>query len=99
MAETWTRERVLADLLELVTDMTRDFEIDFEGGITPESRFGADLEFESTDVVELVGEIETRFKRRHIPFDKLILKDGRYADFSIRELADFLHQELNTPPA
>ena len=97
MTKEWKHEKVLEELLDLVKDMTRDFEIEFESEIGPESRFGADLEFESTDVVELVGSIEERFQRRHIPFDKLILKDGRYADFSIQELADFLYTELSTP--
>jgi acyl carrier protein len=97
MAEAWPRERILKELIGLVSDMTQDFEIEFESALGPAARFGADLEFESTDVVELIDTIETHFQRRSIPFDKLILKDGRYTDFSIRELADFLYTELNAP--
>jgi acyl carrier protein len=97
MAEAWSRARILEELITLVSDMTQDFEIEFESALGPDSRFGADLEFESTDVVELIDTIETHFQRRAIPFDKLILKDGRYADFTIRELADFLYAELNAP--
>jgi acyl carrier protein len=97
MVETRSRDEILKELLDLVRDMTRDFEIEFESELGPSSRFSADLEFESTDIVELIGTVESHFKRRNIPFDKLILKDGRYTDFSIRDLADFLHNELSAP--
>lgn len=33
---------------------------DLEGSVTPESRFGADLEMDSLDIVELVARLEKR---------------------------------------
>jgi acyl carrier protein len=99
MAAVWTPEKVLGELVLLVKDMTQDFEVEFENEIGPASRFVGDLEFESTDIVELLGAVETKFQRKKLPFDKLILKNGRYSDFSIQELADFLVTTLNTPAA
>jgi hypothetical protein len=46
--------------------------------------------------VELVVAIETHFQRRKLPFQNLVLKNGKYADFSVRDLARFLHQQLST---
>ena len=44
----------------------------------------------------LVGEIHKHYKRRNLPFERLLLVDGRYADeIRIGAIADFLHVELN----
>lgn len=94
-----TREQVLADMLNLVKDMIRDFDLDLDGGVQPSSFFVADLDFQSTDVVELIVQIEKLYQRRKLPFQKLVLKNGRYADFTVGELADFLHQQLSAPSA
>ena len=96
---TKTREQVLADMLKLVQDMTQDFDLDLEGGIKPGSFFVADLDFQSTDVVELIVQIEKLYQRRKMPFQKLVLKNGKYADFTVGELADFLHAQLSAPAA
>jgi acyl carrier protein len=94
---TWTKEQVEQDVLQIVKDMTQDFDFEFEGDIKPEAKFVENLAFESTDIVELIGAVEKKFQRRKLPFHKLVLKDGKYADFSIRQLSDFLTANLNTP--
>jgi acyl carrier protein len=90
-----TKEQIEQELLAIVKDMTQDFDFDFEGDIQPEAKFVENLAFESTDIVELIGAVEKKFQRRKLPFHKLVLKDGKYADFSIRQLADFLHANLS----
>lgn len=93
----WTRETVLAKLMELLQELTEDFDLDPDDAITPDAMLGEDLEFESTDVVELVVAIEHTFGRKRLPFQNLIARDGKYVDFSVSELADFLVEQLNTP--
>ena len=93
----WTRESVLAKLKELLEDLTEDFDLDPADAVTPASMLGKDLEFESTDVVELVVAVERTFGRKRLPFQKLIAREGKYVDFSVAELADFLVEQLNTP--
>jgi acyl carrier protein len=87
---------VLSDVLTIVKDLTSEFEFEFSGAIGPDSFFVADLDFKSTDVVELVVVLETHFQRRKLPFQNLVLKNGKYADFSVRELAAFLHKQLSS---
>lgn len=91
-----TESEVLSEVLKVVKELTSEFEFEFSGEIGPDSFFVADLDFKSTDVVELVVAIETHFQRRKLPFQNLVLKNGKYADFSVRELAAFLHQQLSS---
>ena len=39
-----------------------------------------DLGFESIDIVQFVVALEENFKRRDMPFEKLLMIDGRYVD-------------------
>ena len=93
---TRTESDVLRDVLSIVKNLTSEFEFEFSGEIGPDSLFVADLDFKSTDVVELVVAIETHFQRRKLPFQQLVLKNGKYADFSVRDLAAFLHKQLSS---
>ena len=93
---TRTENEVLSDVLKIVKELTSEFEFEFSGEIGPDSLFVADLDFKSTDVVELVVAIETHFQRRKLPFQQLVLKNGKYADFSVRDLAAFLHKQLSS---
>ncbi len=92
-------DQALAAVMDLVRDMMQDFDTELAGGVKPESFFVADLDFQSTDVVELIVQVEKRFQRRKLPFQKLVLKSGKYADFTVGELAAFLHEHLQQPAA
>ncbi len=96
---TLSNEYVRAQVVELVREMMQDVDTELAGAVKPESFFVADLDFQSTDVVELIVQIEKRFQRRKLPFQKLVLKNGKYADFTVGELADFLHAHLQQPAA
>ena len=99
-AAVHSKETILETLATILADMTSDWDIEHEGGIGPETRLIADLEFESIDVVQLIVAIEERFQRRDLPFEKLLMKDGRYVDeFRVADAVDFLHQHLNGAPA
>ena len=91
---TLSREEVQKAVLEIVQNMTQDFDFEFSGGIKPESMLGKDLGFESVDVVELFVAIEQHFKKRGLPFQKLVAGAEEYQDIGINQIIDFLHQNL-----
>ena len=91
------REAIQGVVLEILKDLTADWDADYSGGIGPDTLLIADLDFESIDVVELVVSIEGRFERRDLPFEKLLMDDGRYVeDLTVRQVVDFLESELVT---
>jgi acyl carrier protein len=90
-----TLEEVQQGLVESLKEMTSDFDTDFSGEITIDTHLGNDLNFESVDVVEMVVDIEERYGRRDIPFQKMMSGKEHYYDFSIREIADFLYSFLS----
>lgn len=88
-------ETITKDLIQILTDMTQDWDVDFSGGIGGQTRLVADLGFESIDVVMLIGEIHRHYNRRNLPFERLLLKDGGYVDdIRVSSLAEFLSTEL-----
>ena len=89
------RDAILADLGRILDEITGDWETGFTGGIRSETKLIADLGFESIDVVHLVVTLEEHFRRQDLPFDKVLMKEGRYVeDLTVGELADFLHGQL-----
>ena len=91
-----SREKIVEDLVLMITDITRDWDTELGGGITERTGLVADLGFQSIDVVMLVGEIHKHYHRRNLPFERVLLSGGRYAEeIRISDLADFLHAELN----
>jgi len=86
---------ILGALTEILTDITADWDLDFTGGIGPSTRLIADLMFESIDVVELVVAVEERFDRRDLPFEELLMDDGRYVDdLTVSQIVNFLIENL-----
>lgn len=94
----FTRDQLEQDLVKILTDMTTDWDLDLDGGISGETRLMADLSFESIDVVQLVVAIEAHVKRRGLHFEKLLMVDGRYVtELQVKQIADFLEQQLAAP--
>ena len=93
--EKLSKEQIFQEVSAILTDMTSDWDIDFEGGIMPETQVIADLQLESIDVVQLVAQLENKFRRKDLPFEKFLMVDERYRDdFSVQEMVDFLHNNL-----
>lgn len=90
-----SREKILEEVLTIVRDMTKDFDTDFAGGVGPQTHIVGDLGFESIDVVEMIVAIEEHYRRRDFPFQELVMKEGRYHDFTIQDLVDFLHTHVS----
>ena len=86
-----TSEELVGKLAELLQDFTQDWDNEFEGQMTPQTRLLADLGFESIDIIQLVVAIEEMVGKRKLPFNELLMRDGRYVDdLSIGQIADFL---------
>ena len=88
-------ETVSAGVVEILEGMTSDWDTGFAGGIKPSTRLIADLNFESIDLVQFVVALEEKFMRRDLPFEKLLMVEGRYVDdLSVVEVTDFLQEYL-----
>ncbi len=89
------RKPILKEVIGILEDMTSDWDLEFSGGIGPDTRLIGDLAFESIDMVQLVVAIEERFKRRDLPIEKLLMEDGRYVDdLRVGDVAGFLEEHL-----
>lgn len=92
--EKFSKEKILEDVIKIIKDVTSGFDTDYSNDLQPGSRIAADLGFESIDVVEMIVAIEEHYQRRDLPFQKLIMREGKYQDFKIAEIADFLYNYL-----
>lgn len=91
----FTGETILQNIIQILEHMTSDWDMEFTGPIGPDTRLIADLAFESIDVVQFIVQLETNFQRKDLPFEKLLMTDGRYReDFTVREVVTFLHGHL-----
>lgn len=88
-------EAVMSSLIRIIEEVTGDWETGFAGGVGADTRLIADLGFESIDVVHLIITLEEHFRRQDLPFEKVLMKDGRYVDdLRVGELAEFLAAHL-----
>lgn len=94
IGEKMDKGAILNDVLKIFKDLTSEFDTDFSGALGPEIRVTADLGFESVDVVEMIVALEEYYKRRDLPFQELVMDGGRYHDFTIGVLVDFLYKHL-----
>lgn len=85
------KEKILDDIREIVRDMIEDFGIDPPEKIDENTHFVKDLDFESTDIIELFVAIRKRYRCESIPFQNLVIKNNRFVDFSVGELVEFLY--------
>ena len=91
-----TREVILRRVVDVLDDITSDWDNALAGPIGPHTGLVGDLEFESIDVVQFIVAIEEKFRRRGLPFEELLMKDGRYVDeIKVEASVDFLHRHLN----
>lgn len=82
-------------IVAILQDMTSDWDIDFSGDIDTGTCLIRDLAFESIDIVQFVVALEQEFGKRNIPFDKLLMTDGRYvSDLSVGQVATFLSEHV-----
>ncbi len=90
-----TRESILTDVIAILNDMTQDWDLEFSGGIAGDTKLVGDLHFESIDIVQFIVAIEERFQRRGLPWEKILMTDGRYVDeIRVGDAAELLAQHL-----
>ena len=93
--KTFTRDELESGVCALLTDMTSDWELDYDQPINGDTRLMADLAFGSIDVVQLVVAIEALVERRQLHFEHLLMVDGRYVtELQVKQIADFLVEQL-----
>lgn len=94
--DSFTEEYIYKNIIEILKDMTSDWDMEFSGDIGVDTSLMVDLEFESIDVVQFIVAIEERFQRRGLPFEELLMKDGRYVDdVKVGAAVDFLYRHFN----
>lgn len=82
-------------LVALLKDTTSDWDLTLPNGIGVETQLIRDLAFESIDIVQFVMSIQQEFSRLDLPFEELLMVEGRYVnDLNIAEVAAFLSHHL-----
>jgi acyl carrier protein len=81
---------VLAGVLELISEMSGDWE--YSGEIGPETHFIADLGLESLEIVVLATMIQQRYGRLPFPayFDEIGQRPVEQRDVTVAELVAFV---------
>ncbi|HZZ72900.1 MAG TPA: acyl carrier protein [Pirellulales bacterium] len=83
------------DVVEILSDLTADWDQGLSGPLGPNTSVVGDLGFESLDVVYLVTAIEDRYGRQDLPFEELLMTDGRLVDdLTVNQIADFLSKHI-----
>ena len=87
---------ILRGLVEILEEMTQEWDTGLSGRIGPDTLLIENLTFESIDIVMLIVAIEERFGRKGLPFDQVLMADGQYVeDLRVRDLAAFLERALS----
>lgn len=90
------RETLLREVILILENMTSDWDLGYDGRIGPETCLISDLTCESIDIVQFVVALEEAFHRRDLPFERLLMADGRYVDdLTVNDVVDFLEANLN----
>lgn len=92
----YDQEILLTEVSAILRSMTADWDIENSEHVTKETRLIADLMFESIDVVQFIVAIEERFHRNDLPFEQLLMADGRYVEeLTVDEVLVFLSEQLS----
>jgi acyl carrier protein len=96
MEKYQTETDILKKLTSILEDMTSDWELDYSGGIIPDTGLIGDLSFESIEIVQLMVAIEQQFDIKNLTSEKLLMRDGKYVpELTVSEIANFLNEEIN----
>jgi len=88
-------DTILSGVVEILEDMTRDWDTGFSGRIGPDTSLMNGLTFESIDIVMLIVAIEERFGKKGLHFEELLMTDGHYVDdLKVSQIAGFLERLL-----
>lgn len=89
-------EAILARLKDVLDDFIEDWDTELDAPIGRDTKLLEDLGFESIDIIQLVVAIEEAFGKRKLPFEQVLMHEGRYVDdLSVGRIADFLHEQFS----
>lgn len=92
-----TTEAIQAKVINVLQDMTADWDLEDLNEIDAETKLMEDLAFESLDVVQFVVALEKEFERKNLPFQNLFMRDGDYVDeIEVKEVVEFLNKNITT---
>jgi acyl carrier protein len=93
-----SRQEIVADVIALLRQLADDW--DYSGEITEDTYLGADMGFESLDIVVLGTAVQERYGQV-MPFTDFFAEIGQreQRDIAIREWVDFIHTHLSAQPA
>jgi acyl carrier protein len=90
-----TVESVEPKIIEIVEELTEDWDVDLDGGVGPATTMIGDIGFASIDFIQLVVAIEGAYKQK-LGFQDLLMQNGAYVDdLSVRQIATFVAGRLN----
>jgi len=90
-----SRGSIESGVIDILEQMTQDWDTGFSGRIDASTSLMKDLTFESIDIVMLIVSIEERFGKKKLPFEELLMTDGRYVDdVCVDEIVGFLEKNL-----
>jgi acyl carrier protein len=79
------------DTIEVLHELTQDWDTGFAGEISPSTAIVADLAFESLDVVHLITALEQRYEKSDFPFEEMLMVDDHYVeDLTVAQIARFV---------
>lgn len=89
-----TNEAIMTKLVEIIEDLTQDWGLSPDLGISGKTSLVNDMEFASVDIIQLCVAIEQHYERK-IGFQDLLMKDGSYvSDLSVSQLTQYLKSKL-----
>ena len=89
------KEVIRDKVVNILEVMTQDWDLEYSGAISDQTRLMADLQCESIDIVMLIVAIEEKFQRKGLPFESLLMVDGRYVeDLTVEQITNFLLNAL-----
>lgn len=92
-----SREALEGVVIGVLQDTVKDWDLELEEEIGPETTLIEDLAFESIDIVQFSVALEQALGRKDLPFEKLFIEDGAYVDdVSVADIVSFLAGELQT---
>ncbi|MEC4982590.1 MAG: sulfotransferase [Oscillatoria sp. PMC 1068.18] len=87
--------QIQAKIVDIVQEMTQDWDIELEQQINSETQLVTDLSFASIDFIQLVVLIEEEFQQK-LGFHDLLMSKGKYVDdIAIAQIVDFITNKLN----
>lgn len=91
----YTVEAVEERVIGVIADLTKDWDVEIEGGMTSDTSMVGDVDFASIDFIQMAVAIESEFKTK-LGFQDLLMQGGKYVDdVTVRQIAEFVAERLN----